>query len=136
MEASVSSYEHSWGVSQEDKEEELKAASLEDQKLGNSKVSQNEEISKAKRQPKSSSDHARKTLFKFLQEDKAAVEEEKKKRKKKSKKSSSRDVEEKSKRRHSTKTASSSSKERQKSSSPSSHKNHASRKPRRTTVPE
>jgi hypothetical protein len=136
MEASVSSYEHSGGVSQEDKEEELKAASLEDQKLGNSKVSQNEEISKAERQPKSSSDHARKTLFKFLQEDKAAVEEEKKKRKKKSRKSSSRDVEEKSKRRHSTKTASSSSKERQKSSSPSSHKNQASRKPRRTTVPE
>ena len=136
MEASVSSYEHSGGVSHEDKEEELKAASREDQKLGNNKVSQNEEISTAERQPKSSSDNARETLFKFLQEDKAAVEEEKKKRKKKSRKSSSRDVEEKSKRRHSTKTASSSSKSRQKSSSPSSHKNQASRKPRRTTVPE
>jgi hypothetical protein len=136
MEASVSSYEHSGGVSHEDKADELKAASREDQKLGNNKVSQNEEKSTAERQPMSSSDNARETLFKFLQEDKAAVEEEKKKRKKKSRKSSSRDVEEKSKRRHSTKTASSSSKTRQQSSSPSSHKNQASRKPRRTTVPE
>ena len=49
METSVSSYEHSGGVSHEDKEKGLKTGILQDQQTGSSKVSKKDETAKAER---------------------------------------------------------------------------------------